>query len=502
MDVWGPARVTGQDRERYFLLVVDDYSRCTTLREQFGTEFPVLRPHSDRGGEFASDLLQSFCCGEGIRQTFTLPASPQQNGVAESRIGLVMEVTRTSMVLAAAPHFLWPFAVRYAAHQLNLWPRVSLLKTSPTLRWTGEVGDASVFRVWGSRGFVRDTTADKLSACAVPCVFLGFVPYTPGWQFYHPTSRRVFPSQDVTFDESVPFYRLFPYRTAPLPLPPLFLTPGAPQVDPLPAPGPAPSGVSHVDPPSLTAPVEVTCNSGPAEGGPAQGAASGGAEPGGAEPGGARPRVAEPGGAKPGGADAGGAEPEREESGGAEPGGIESRGAAPGGAEASGEQSPWSGSVVAPLVPRRCNLVVGSLSPHSSCVSGTLTARVALLELGALLPEALELVTRLLELFLLKVLELLRVLALEILELLEVLALVAVELEVLELLRVLVLKLLELLRVLALEVQELLRVLALRVLSLLLRGLLGVAAFVRVCLSPHSSCTTGTVRIYDRGQFR
>ncbi|CAI7809367.1 unnamed protein product, partial [Closterium sp. NIES-54] len=31
MDVWGPARVHGQGRERYFLLVVDDYSRYTTV---------------------------------------------------------------------------------------------------------------------------------------------------------------------------------------------------------------------------------------------------------------------------------------------------------------------------------------------------------------------------------------------------------------------------------------------------------------------------------------
>ncbi|CAI7808954.1 unnamed protein product [Closterium sp. NIES-53] len=31
MDVWGPARVRGQGRERYFLLVVDDYSRYTTV---------------------------------------------------------------------------------------------------------------------------------------------------------------------------------------------------------------------------------------------------------------------------------------------------------------------------------------------------------------------------------------------------------------------------------------------------------------------------------------
>ncbi|CAI7818346.1 unnamed protein product, partial [Closterium sp. NIES-53] len=88
------------------------------------------------------------------------------------------------------------------------------------LLWTGKVGDASAFRVWGSRAFVRDLSANKLSPRAAPCVFLGFPTDAPGWQFYHPTSRRVLSSQDVTFDESVPYYRLFPYRTPSLPPPP------------------------------------------------------------------------------------------------------------------------------------------------------------------------------------------------------------------------------------------------------------------------------------------
>ncbi|CAI7888222.1 unnamed protein product [Closterium sp. NIES-53] len=290
------------------------------------------------GGEFSSDLLAAFYAEHGIHQTFTLPASPQQNGVAERRIGLVMEVARTSMIHAAAPHFLWPFAVRYAAHQLNLWPRVSLPETSPTLLWTGKVGDASRFQVWGARSFVRDTTTDKLSPRAIPCVFLGFVPDAPGWQFYDPASRRVFASQDVTFDESVPFYRLFPYRTAPRPPPPLFLAPGPPQVDPLPAPGPAPSGVSQVDPPAL-APLEVTGDSGPA----ASGAVPGGAELGGAEFGGAE--RAEPGGAASGGAASRGAEPAC-----AEPGGAESGGESPEGSETAFTRSPWS-SRLRPRVP-------------------------------------------------------------------------------------------------------------------------------------------------------
>ncbi|CAI7807361.1 unnamed protein product [Closterium sp. NIES-53] len=303
MDVWGPARVSGQGCERYVLLVVDDYTRYTTvfpfrskgevvdvlipwiravrlqLRKRFRQDLPILCPHSDRGGEFSSELLRNFCRAEGILQSFTLPASPQQNGIAERRIGLVMEVARTSMIHAAAPHFLWPFAVRYATHQLNLWPR--------------------------SCAFVRDTSADKLSARAIPCVFLRFPPDAPGWQFYHPTSRRVFPSQDVTFDESVPFYHLFPNRSAPPPPPSLFLAP-----EPLPG----------------TVPVEVAGDSGAARGTASGGGKSVGAKPGGAESEGAGSGGAELAGAEPAGVEPGGAKPV-----GAEPAGVE-----PGGAETSG----------------------------------------------------------------------------------------------------------------------------------------------------------------------
>ncbi|CAI5975410.1 unnamed protein product [Closterium sp. NIES-65] len=327
MDVWGPARVRGQGHERYFLLVVDDYSRYTTvfplrskgdvtevlidwiraarlqLRRSFGSDFPVLRLHSDRGGEFSSGLLRAYCRARGIRQTFTLPDSPQQNGIAERRVGMVMDVARTSMMHAAAPHFLWPFAVRYAAHQINLHPRVSRPETSPALLWTGKVGDASAFRVWGSRAFARDLSADKLSPRAAPCVFLGFPPDAPGWQFYHPSFRHVLSSQDVTFDESVPYYRLFPYRTPSLPPPPHFLVPYAVE------------------------PVEVAGDSGTAAGAEPGGADSGGAAREGAEPGGAESGVAATGGVEPGGTATGGAMTE-----GAEPGGATSGAAEPGGA--------------------------------------------------------------------------------------------------------------------------------------------------------------------------
>ncbi|CAI7844486.1 unnamed protein product, partial [Closterium sp. NIES-54] len=148
---------------------------------------------------------------------------------------------------------------------------------------------------------------------------------------------------DVTFDESVSYYCLFPYRTAPLPPPPLFLAPGAPPVDPLPPHGPAPSGVSQVD---LVESVEVAVDSGAARG---------------VEPAGAGPKGAEAGGAESGGAECGGAEPERAEPGGAEPGGAESWVAEPGGAEL--ERAASGGP---PGVPSRRE----PLSPQQLCAYG------------------------------------------------------------------------------------------------------------------------------------
>ncbi|CAI7870413.1 unnamed protein product [Closterium sp. NIES-53] len=345
MEIWDPAPVGGTDQERYFLLVVDDYTRYTTvfplrrkadvsgvlipwiratrhqLRERFSRNFQVLRLHSDRGGEFSSDLLAKVCRDEGIHQSFMLLASPQQNGIAEHRIGLIMEVARTSMIHAAAPHFLWPFAVRYAAHQLNLWPLVSEPETSPTLRWTGKVGDASVFRVRGIFSLVRDVKASKLSSRTLRCVFLGFPTHASPWHFYHPRSRR----------------------------------------------GPAPSSVSQVDPPPLVEHLEISSDSsGLVEGGDlaADDTAAIRRSPRLETPPGFPPRPSSPPPqpaavdcrAETAGAELGGADTEGEGSGGAANGGPGSGGAATGGAgsrgvvtagaESGGPASPSGGGAV------------------------------------------------------------------------------------------------------------------------------------------------------------
>ncbi|CAI7811406.1 unnamed protein product [Closterium sp. NIES-54] len=135
--------------ERYFLPVIDDLTCyitdfplqrkgescavlipwiravCCHLSAWFHHDLLVLRLQSEHRGGFFSCLIEEFYHEESIVQSFTLPPSPQQNGIGERHIGLIMEVARTSMIHVAAPSFLQSFAVRYAAHQLNLWTRVS-----------------------------------------------------------------------------------------------------------------------------------------------------------------------------------------------------------------------------------------------------------------------------------------------------------------------------------------------------------------------------------------
>ncbi|CAI7819070.1 unnamed protein product [Closterium sp. NIES-54] len=236
-----------------------------------------------------------------------------------------MEIACTSMIHARAPYFLWPYVVRYAAHQLNLWPHVSWPEASPTCLWTGSPGVASKFRVWGCVALIRDISADKLSARALPCVFLGFSMDALDFAYYHPPLHRFLDSRDVTFEEFVSYYAHYLCRGLPIPLPPISLAPApplalAPPVDP-PPPGPAPSCVSHAIP--LLSVARMGAEAASSGGAGAEGAGTGVGGPG--------TRGARSGGAGAGGTSTGGASYGVSGAGGADIRGASSRGSGTGG---------------------------------------------------------------------------------------------------------------------------------------------------------------------------
>ncbi|CAI7782433.1 unnamed protein product, partial [Closterium sp. NIES-53] len=175
MDVWGPAPVAARGDHRYFLLIVDDHTRYVSVHllhtkaeapeaimawvnqahTTFGTKVKCL--HLDGGGEFCNTKLEAFCSSLGILQDFTLPNSPQQNGIAESRNRTLVQITRCLLSHSHAPLSLWGYALYHAALLYNLYPHPHLPDTTPTMLWLGKTPTARPCRVWG-RDVVFDET--------------------------------------------------------------------------------------------------------------------------------------------------------------------------------------------------------------------------------------------------------------------------------------------------------------------------------------------------------
>ena len=117
-----PSTVGGR---RYYFLLIDDYSRfmwVAFLREksdvfQHFKSFKNLAEsesdekvkclRTDRGGEFNSAEFKIYYEGNGIRRHFTLPYSPQRNGVVERKNRTIMSCVRSMLKEKRLPLELW-----------------------------------------------------------------------------------------------------------------------------------------------------------------------------------------------------------------------------------------------------------------------------------------------------------------------------------------------------------------------------------------------------------
>jgi transposase InsO family protein len=65
----------------------------------------ILR--SVNGGEYTSKEFVNFCKDVGIKRELTTPYNPQQNGVAERKNKMIMEVVKTMIHDQDLPMCLW-----------------------------------------------------------------------------------------------------------------------------------------------------------------------------------------------------------------------------------------------------------------------------------------------------------------------------------------------------------------------------------------------------------
>jgi hypothetical protein len=171
-----------------------------------GQPMAILR--SDGASEFQSQQCQQFYAEHRIKREITPADTPQYNGVAERAIQSVFQMARALRLQADVPLHLAPFAVMYAVHIYNSVSHKALKGHTPHEAWTGEVPDASQFRVFGCKVWVMSTQKHlpKFSSRSRCGVFLGFPCNAKGYLCYFPDTKRVVVTHQPVFDEeSFPF---------------------------------------------------------------------------------------------------------------------------------------------------------------------------------------------------------------------------------------------------------------------------------------------------------
>ena len=230
-DVWGPSPHTNLLGHRYFLIYTDDHNRfgwlfllkkkfevticiknlCVLIEQQFGKTVKGLR--TDNAKDFLNKELNEFLASKGIVHETSCPYTPQQNGLAERKIGDIVDKARTLLIQARVPLNLWGFSVMTAVHFINCLPSRTLQFQSPIGILEKVFPDTRLktglpIMIFGCVAYVHNPAhkTNKWSAKAFKCVFLGYSSTQKGYKLYHPVTRKYIVSKDVIFDESVFYY--------------------------------------------------------------------------------------------------------------------------------------------------------------------------------------------------------------------------------------------------------------------------------------------------------
>ena len=168
---------------------------------------------SDRGGEYYGRYDESgqnpgpfskFLEKHGIRAQYTMPGTPQQNGVVERRNSTLMEMVRSTMSYSSIPISLWGEALKTAMYILNRVPSKAVPKT-PFELWTGRKPSLRHIHIWGCPAETRiyNPHEKRLDSRTISGYFIGYPDKSKGYRFYCPNhSVRIVETGNAKFLEN------------------------------------------------------------------------------------------------------------------------------------------------------------------------------------------------------------------------------------------------------------------------------------------------------------
>jgi transposase InsO family protein len=172
-DLVGPTTTKGLKGEKYFMLLVDDYTRMTAVfflknkseafenfkiykemvENEMDSKIKCLR--YDNGGEFTSKEFMDYCNSHGIKRQFFVARTPQQNGVVERKNKTIHEMARTMLMDSKLTDIFWTQAVHTTVHIQNRVMLINNTNKTPYELWKGRPTNVKHFRVFGSKCYIK-----------------------------------------------------------------------------------------------------------------------------------------------------------------------------------------------------------------------------------------------------------------------------------------------------------------------------------------------------------
>ncbi|GJW05230.1 retrotransposon protein, putative, ty1-copia subclass [Tanacetum coccineum] len=205
-DLWGPSRVESMSGFRYFLSIVDDYSRRVwvyflrhknevfskfkewkqLVENQTGGKLKKLQ--TDNCLEFCNQEFNNLCKESGIARHLTVAGTPQQNGLAKRMNRTLLNKVRCLLIQSGLPDSFWAEVTVTAAYLINRSPSTALEKKTPMDLWSGHPANYEMLRIFGCVAYSQ-VNQGKLKPGAIKRIFLGYPEGVKGYRLWRILSR-------------------------------------------------------------------------------------------------------------------------------------------------------------------------------------------------------------------------------------------------------------------------------------------------------------------------
>ncbi|GBO41943.1 Copia protein [Araneus ventricosus] len=221
-DLWGPAPVTSIGGNRYFLSIIDDYSRkvdvyiikskdqvfdcfkkyLAQVERELNSKIKCMR--SDNGLEFCHKEFENFLTKLGIKMERTSLYTPEQNGIAEKFNRTAMDGIRAMLHDSGLQPKFWAEALLTFVHAKNRCEHKLTSPLTPTEIWSGFKPSVRHFRIFGSLAYVHipKIKRNKFQLRAKLGILVGYSLRTKGYRVFLPNENKVIETIHVYIDES------------------------------------------------------------------------------------------------------------------------------------------------------------------------------------------------------------------------------------------------------------------------------------------------------------